>query len=234
MMDVFSPLIWVQDRQLHHSLGNMETLVGYHHFQTWLCSPRWKWPNSPQTVQQENHHELTDKKRDKPSGKIPDKDLKACNRSTISSLAGCSQDCLHLLTNLLCGNNPRRKQDCEVQQATAGFWSNICTETKVLPDKRVQKWPLFFVTRDSKEQWSSLWYRHIGIQAFCTDPCKAQMESSEPAEHRQICFTGLPSLSPGQNQECCSVSIPALFNLVWSWLSKKADKTLTLPVCACI
>lgn len=103
--------VCVRDRQLHHSLCSVEVLVGNHHFQTWQCRPRHKWPNSPQTLQQENHHELTDKTKDKPASKIPDKDLKACNRGTISSLAGCTQDCLHLLTNLFCGKSLRSKQD---------------------------------------------------------------------------------------------------------------------------
>lgn len=42
--------------------------------------------------------------------KIPDKDLKALSSDTLSSLAGCAQDCLHLLVNLFCGKDHRRKQ----------------------------------------------------------------------------------------------------------------------------
>lgn len=42
--------------------------------------------------------------------KIPDKDLKALSSDTLSSSAGCAQDCLHLLVNLFCGKDHRRKQ----------------------------------------------------------------------------------------------------------------------------
>lgn len=58
-------------------------------------------------------------------------DLKARNRAMISSLAGRTQDCLHVLINLLCGKNLRRKQSPRsifVESHSAGLfhrWDEI-------------------------------------------------------------------------------------------------------------